>query len=46
MSNKQQKIIEIHQIVNMCEANPEDTYFLIRNPFNAILTPNLQMPGG
>ena len=44
MNNEQQKIIEIHQIVNMHEVNSEDTHFLIPNPFNAILMPRLQMP--
>ena len=46
MNNEQQKILEIHQIVNMYEANSEDTHFLMPNPFNAILMPHLQMPGG
>ena len=46
MNNEQQKIIEIHRMVNMHEANPEDTHFLMPNAFNAILMPNLQMPGG
>ena len=46
MNNEQQKIMEIHRIVNMQEANPEETRFLMPNPFNAILTPHPQMPGG
>ena len=46
MHNEQQKIMEIHRIVNMHEANPEDTHFLMPNPFNAILTPHPQMPSG
>ena len=29
----------------MHKANPEDTYFLMSNPFNVILMPHLQMPG-
>ena len=43
MNNKQQKIIEMYWLVNMHEAKSEDTYLLISNPFNAILTPYLQM---
>ena len=46
MNNEEQKLIEIYQIVNMHEANPEDTHFLVPNPFDAILTPHVQMPGG
>ena len=46
MNNEQQKVIEIHWLLNMHEANPEDTHFLMPNPWNAILTPNRQMPGG
>ena len=38
--------MEIHRMVNMHEANPEDTHFLMPNPFNAILMPHPQMPGG
>ena len=45
MNNEQQKIIEIHPIVHMHNANPKDTYILMPNPFNAILTPYPQMPG-
>ena len=46
MNDEQQKIMEIHGMVNMHEANLEDTHFLMPNPFNAILTPHLQMPDG
>ena len=46
MNNEQQKIMEIHHIVNMYEAKPEDTHFLIPNPLNAMRTPHPQMPGG
>ena len=46
MNKEQEKIMEIYQMVNMHEANPEDTHFLMLNPFNAILTPHPQMPGG
>ena len=46
MNNEQEKIIEIHVIVNMHETNPKDTYFVITNGFNAILVSHLQMPGG
>ena len=46
MSNKEQKIIEIHRIVNMHEAYPEDTHFLIPNSFDAILMLYWQLPGG
>ena len=46
MNSEQQKIMQIHPMVNMCKANPEDTHFLIPNPFNAILTPYPQMPPG
>ena len=45
MNNEQQKVIEIHRILNMHEANPEDTHLLMPNPFNTILTPHPQMPG-
>ena len=38
--------MEIHQIVNMHEANPEDTHLLMPNPFHAILTPYPQMSCG
>ena len=34
MNNEQQKIIEIHLIVKLCEANPENTHFPMLNPFN------------
>ena len=44
MSNQQQKKIEIHRIVNMHEANPKDTHFLMPNPVKAILTPHPQIP--
>ena len=46
MNNEQQKIIEMYRIVNMHEANPADKHFLMPNPYNAILVPHLQMPGG
>ena len=46
MNNEQEKVIEIHQILNMHEANLEDTHFLMPNPFNAMLTPHPQMPSG
>ena len=46
MNKKQVKIIEIHGIVNIHEANPEDTYLLMPDPFNGILTSHLQVPGG
>ena len=42
----QYKIIEIHGIVNMHEANLMDTYFLMLNRFNVILMPHPQMPSG
>ena len=45
MNNEQQKIIEIYRIVNMHDTNPEDTHFIMPNPFNAIVTPYPQMPG-
>ena len=38
--------MEIHRILNMHEAYPEDTHFLMANTFNGILTPHPQMPGG
>ena len=46
MNNKQEKLIEIHQIVNMYEANSKDIHFLMSNHFNTILTPHLQMSVG
>ena len=46
MSNKQQKIKEIHHIVNMHEANAVDKYFIMTNLFNAILMLYQQMLGG
>ena len=46
MNNEQQKVIEIYRILDMHETNHEDTHFLMPNPFNTILIPHLQMPGG
>ena len=46
MNNEQLKVIEIHRILNMHEANAENTHFLMPNLFNVILTPHPQMPGG
>ena len=36
MNNKQEMIIEIHQILNMSQANTEDINFLMPNPFKAV----------
>ena len=46
MNNEQKKVIEIHQILNIHEANPEDKHCLMPDPFYAIRTPHPQMPGG
>ena len=46
MKYEQEKIIEIYRILNMHEANAEDTYLPMSNPVNAILTPDPYMPGG
>ena len=44
MNNKQEKIEEIYQIMNMHETNPYDTHFLMPYHFNTILMLYLQMP--
>ena len=46
MNNEQQKIIGIYPTVNMHVVNPEDTHFIMPNPFHAILTLHAQIPGG
>ena len=43
MNNKEQKAIEIHRIVNMHEANPQNKYFLEPNPIHVILMPHLHI---
>ena len=43
MSDKQQNMIEIHGIITIHEANPDDTHFVLPNPSNITLTPYLQM---